>query len=323
MKILPYDMLAVGVAAVDDRLYVAAYPAANSKTPILRTARAPGGLATTAAAAAARLGGHAAYVAKLGSDELSNYMTATLKAFHVDLSHIIPEDGAAPFHSTIIVDDSGNRTILYESSRYCQITDLPESLIRSAKLVFLDYLQDPSPIDLARKIRAMSNPPIPILADIEGRSDAALAMLPFVDYLIVSEDFARWAARTDDLVTACKNLAQFPRAATVVTAGAQGCYLTTSPQAAPVHVPAFAITAIDTTGCGDTFHGAFALAIARNFTPHHAAIFANAAAALKAAHTGGWDALPTAQALFSFLQQRLGPDADQALLTQVAALCDF
>ncbi|MCL2645866.1 MAG: PfkB family carbohydrate kinase [Phycisphaerales bacterium] len=318
-----YDILAVGVAAVDDRLYVAAYPAANSKAPILRTARAPGGLATTAAATAARLGGHAAYVARLGNDELSNYMTATLGAFHVDISHIIPDADAAPFHSTIIVDNAGNRTILYDSSRYRQVSDLPDSLLRAAKLIFLDYLQDPAPMDLARKIRAMSNPPIPILADIEGRSDAALAMLPFIDHLIVSEDFARWATRTDDLAAACKTLAQSPRAATIVTAGDQGCYLITPPLIAPLHVPAFPITAVDTTGCGDTFHGAFALAIARHFTPHQAAIFANAAAALKASHTGGWEALPTAPALLNFLQQRLGPPpltADQALLAKVASL---
>jgi len=49
----------------------------------------------------------------------------------------------------------------------------------------------------------------------------------------------------------------------VVTAGAEGCYLSTK-TARGAAFPGFEVDAFDTNGCGDTFHGAFALAVARD-----------------------------------------------------------
>ena len=299
-----YDILAIGIAAVDDRLFVSAYPPANSKAPILRSARLPGGLAATAAAAACRLGGSAIYLARFGDDELSSYMKSTLADYNIDASRILPDPEGQPVHSTIIVDDTGSRTIFYDIAKVRPVTaaDLPDALIRSARLCFLDYIQDPPPIDLAQKIRSVGGGQIPILADIEGRSPSVLPRSPSSIILIACEEFARWATNTADLKTACTHLAQNKRDSTVITAGAHGCYLAVVPDSPPVHIPAFKVDAVDTTGCGDTFHGAFALAIARNYTPHQAATFAAAAAALKATRPGGWTALPTAPELLTFLR---------------------
>jgi sugar/nucleoside kinase (ribokinase family) len=303
MKI--YDVLAIGVAAVDDLLYVPTYPPANVKVPITRSARHAGGLAVTAIAAAGVLSGRTAYVARLGNDELSTFIKTSLAAKNVDVSAVIPDPTGQPFHSTIVIDDTGARTIFYDASRYHPVTaaEFPNALTTAAGVIFLDYLVDPPAIDLAKKIRAAGTP---ILADIEGRSDSCLPLLPLIDYLIVSEEFARWAAHTDDLSAACAHLAQSKRKATIVTAGPNGCYLVTD--SAPMHIPAFEVEAIDTNGCGDTFHGAYALAIARNLNPLDAAIFASAAAALKASGPGGWDSLPTAANLNAFLRSRLPQD---------------
>jgi bifunctional ADP-heptose synthase (sugar kinase/adenylyltransferase) len=92
----------------------------------------------------------------------------------------------------------------------------------------------------------------------------------------------------------------------------------------PTHFPAFAINAFDTTGCGDVFHGAFALATARGIDVPDAIAFASAAAALKAnameGRQHGWDALPTLKSVIQFLRIRLDEPEKTALLTKLEVL---
>ena len=87
------------------------------------------------------------------------------------------------------------------------------------------------------------------------------------------------------------------------------------------HFPAFKVNVFDTNGCGDTFHGAFALAVAREITINDAIAFASAAAALKAMAAGGqrrgWDALPTLDEVSQFLQIALMEPERSSLLKRL------
>jgi sugar/nucleoside kinase (ribokinase family) len=71
----------------------------------------------------------------------------------------------------------------------------------------------------------------------------------------------------------------------VVRAGAAGCVVA-PPGAEPVAVPGFAVTAVDTTGAGDTHVGTFIAALARGLDPVEACRWANAAAASVVATRG-------------------------------------
>ena len=69
------------------------------------------------------------------------------------------------------------------------------------------------------------------------------------------------------------------------------------------HVPAFEIAAVDTLGAGDTFHGAFALAIGEGADEATAAVFASAAAAVKCTRPGGRDGIPTRAQVAAFYDE--------------------
>lgn len=71
----------------------------------------------------------------------------------------------------------------------------------------------------------------------------------------------------------------------VVRDGASGCWVATG-DPAPAHLPAFPVTAVDTTGAGDAFGGVLAAALARGADPSQAARRANAAAALAVTRPG-------------------------------------
>ena len=70
------------------------------------------------------------------------------------------------------------------------------------------------------------------------------------------------------------------------------------------HEPAFEVNAIDTTGCGDVFHGAYAAALSRGLATRDRIRFASAAAALKATKHGGQAGIPNRATVEKFLRQQ-------------------
>ena len=317
----PYDVLAIGVAAVDDLLYISSYPPSNVKVSVIARERHGGGPACTAIAAVGTLEGRSAYCARLGKDDLSIYIERLLQERHVDTTHLIRDSEAAPYHSSIVVDSHGNRNVFYDASMFRPVTadTLADSLILSAELVLLDHVAEPALTEIARKIRDLG---VPILGDIEGRSESALLLANLVDHLVVPSDFARWASNSVNLMDACAYLARTNRTTTIVTAGSYGCYYTSGTDSAVTHFPAFKVDTFDTNGCGDTFHGAFALAVARNLSLDHAITFASAAAAIKASGGNGtkrgWNALPTLEDIIVFLRSYPGNHHRSKLLERIA-----
>src|SRR5262245_15172087 len=111
------DILGLGIVAVDDLLFVARYPQADSKTQVLQRERRCGGLTATALVAAARLGAQCAYASVLGHDALSEFAIGQLAVEGIDLEHLKRSDNARPAYSTIIIDQAqGTRNIFFDLS---------------------------------------------------------------------------------------------------------------------------------------------------------------------------------------------------------------
>jgi sulfofructose kinase len=318
-----YDVLGAGIAAVDDLIYVSEFPPVDCKIPVNGSTRQGGGPACTAMAAAGSLGGRVAYAARFGDDDLSKYIEAALRRRGVDVSAIVHDPDGGPYHSIIVVDSFGHRNVFYDPALYKVVApdDLPASLIQSTALVHLDHITEPSLVMVAEKVRELG---VPILGDIEGRTESAIHLAALVDYLIVPKTFALWASHAANPIDACAFLARGKRLATVVTDGVEGCYFNTKSESAVQHFPAFKVEAYDTNGCGDTFHGAFALAVARDIGVEDAITFASGVAALKARAAGGkrrgWDALPTLDEVFQFFREVLDEPQRSFLLEKFEIL---
>jgi sugar/nucleoside kinase (ribokinase family) len=76
----------------------------------------------------------------------------------------------------------------------------------------------------------------------------------------------------------------------IITRGSEGCSGLT--REGCFHIPSYPVDAVDTTGCGDVFHGAYALMIAQGQSVIESAKFAAAAAALSAGKVGGRSGIP-------------------------------
>jgi ribokinase len=77
----------------------------------------------------------------------------------------------------------------------------------------------------------------------------------------------------------------------VQTEGAEGSYTVT--REAEFHTPAFQVDVVDTTGAGDTFHGAYLVGLARGWSPERCASFSSAVAALHCTVLGNRKGIPS------------------------------
>ena len=300
------DILGVGCVAVDDLLYVADYPAADGKTQVLGRERHCGGLTATALVAAARLGAQCGFAVTLGDDELSRFVLECLREEGIELEWVRRSPDARPIHSTVIVDRRrGTRTILYDLDGF-QATgpDWPdEKAVRSARVLFVDHVAAEDAIRAAGIARAAG---IPVVADLESdRAPRFSELLGLVDHLVVSRGFAEQLTGASDPAAAAQAMAP-DRQAVVVTCGPKGCwYLGSDEPGAARHQPAFAVDVVDTTGCGDVFHGAYAAALAEGSDLAARVRLAAATAALSATRPGGQAGIPVRQAVQAFLEEQV------------------
>jgi len=213
------DILGFGCVAVDDLLYVEAFPLADAKAQVLRRDRQCGGLVATALVAATRLGAKCAYVAPLGEDELSTFALDRMRREKIDVSHVARVSNATPVHSVIVVgNDQGSRNIFFnlEGVLAARAPRLPAALVRSARVLFIDHLWVGQKLPAVKIARQAG---IPVVADFEDIRDPDFPeLLAQVDHLILSAEIARRLTGAD-ATRAARKLWHPSRQAVVVTDG--------------------------------------------------------------------------------------------------------
>jgi sugar/nucleoside kinase (ribokinase family) len=300
-----FDVLGLGAVAIDELLYVATYPPADAKARVLGRARQCGGLTGTALVAAARLGARSAYAGVLGDDAPSGFAVDNFLRAGIDVSWLRRRPGVGPILSTIVIGrEDASRTVLSDRNGFVgpDVDWPPEAVIRSARVLFVDHLGVPGMTRAARIAREAGRA---VVADFERATDPGFAgLLELADHLIVGQAFAAQLTGESDPASAARALWVAGRSNVVVTAGDRGCWAIEGPDATDAHhQPAFAVAVVDTTGCGDVFHGAYAASLARGAPLAARLRLASAAAALKATRPGGQAGIPDRSTLSAFLDE--------------------
>lgn len=304
MRDKQWDILGLGCAAVDDLLYVDSFPRPDTKVQVRSRERQCGGLTVMALIAAARLGARCAYAGVLGHDEASQFIEMTLAQEGIDVSPAVRRADARPVLAVVIVDvERHTRTILFDVQGSVGADDAqpPAETIRAAHVLFVDHCGVAGQVRAAQIARAAG---IPVVADIERADTPEYAqLLALADHLIIPDDFASTVTGAAHPADAARALWTGARRAVVVTCGAAGCWYLADGQ--PVQrQPAYPVQVMDTTGCGDVFHGAYAAALARGLDLRERVRLASAAAALKAAQAGGVRGIPDRSRVEAFLAGR-------------------
>jgi len=291
------DLLSVGHAAYDLTMSVEHHPAADEKLQATSMQTCGGGPAANAAVQVARLGGTASFCGYLGNDLYGDAHVAELEAEGVDLSWLVR--GSHPSSiSQILAKPDGKRALVnfkgdtpWLSADAIDVTGSPPRAI---------LLDGHEPLLSEVVVDWAADEEIPTVLDAGSlhRGTEALAMK--VDYLVASEKFARQCCGTEDMQLALKQLAN-QRDNVVITLGEAGLLWARSGKRG--EMPAFRVNAIDSTGAGDAFHGAFALGVARGRGWHELLRYASAAGALTCTRLGARQGLPNATEVEQLLKE--------------------
>ncbi len=307
MQQIPHDIVGLGVIAVDEMLHVERYPPADGKTILTSRRRQGGGNSSCALGAAARLGSRCALLGRLGDDELSQFARRHLAAAGVDLSLVLHDAACGPVYALIVVSaDTGSRAIFVDPASIKPLEDaeLRAEWFAGAKVLLVDHVYPTvilPAVELARQLG------LQVVSDIEADLPQLTAIRAGIDHFICSAEFAGPYTGCQDPGAACAVLMRSASHQTVVvTAGQDGCYWCARDATEVRHVAAHRIAAVDTTGCGDVFHGAFCHGLVAGWPRDQIIRFANAAAAIKATRTGGWAAVPSSEEVHELLAARAG-----------------
>ena len=299
-----WDLLGLGCVAVDELLYVPRFPTADTKVRVTKRERQCGGLTGTALVTASRLGVRCAFAGRLGLDELTTVIEENFRRENVDVS-FAPRAKDAPVPYSVIVVGPGTRNIFYSIEGQIGADDLlpDESVIRSARVLFLDQYGMTGNLRAASVARAAG---IPIVADLEDVDHPRFPeLLSLVDHLVLASEVAPRLTGETAPEAAASALWSPDRQAVVITCGIEGSWFL-GPDGVVRHKPAFKVETVDTTGCGDVFHGAYAAALVQGGSLEECVRLASAAAALKAMQPGGQRGIPTRRQVEEFL--RSGPE---------------
>ena len=304
-----FDVLCVGLVCVDLLLKVPHHPAPDEKLRATSRLVTPGGPAAVAAAQVARLGGRAAFAGLIGdpaTDPFAALLRPAFTAAGIDTAALLAvPDYSTPLAAILVKPDATRAVISHRppsppsvTLQHCvtKLVTLP-----LARVLLTDGHRPEWHTALVNQARARG---MPLVLDAGSWSDSVRALAADADHVVASEACVRDALGpnrdpadpTADLHTA---LGARPDATVVVTLGERGLIWRTA--IAHGAIPAFSINAVDTTGAGDAFHGAYALGLARGLPWPTLLRFAAAAGALACTRPGAWPALADAAELSALL----------------------
>jgi len=263
-----------------------------------------GGMVATALVTASRLGARTEYIGAVGVDPQGEFMLRNFKANGVvcDRVQTLPGESSA-FTIVLIQKATGKRSFIHNKgvNKRTKLTDEKISLDGVSHVIFDAFYFDTA-MRLAGEARRLG---IESATDVspKNRNPKLRDFLALIDYPILSELLVKPLTGLSDPLEAGKKLFSNTNKALLVTCSEQGVYIIT--REGTKHIPAFTVEAVDTTGAGDVFHGAFAFARFEGYDLEKSTLLASATSALKCTRIGGQSGIPTYAELKSFLDQRL------------------
>jgi sulfofructose kinase len=289
---IPPRILCIGMPVRDLTFRVPGLPARGSKENATHFDEICGGNALNGAIGIVRLGGRASICGPMGDarETTSKYIFDKLAHEGIETKHIVHMPGLVTPISNIMIDPSGERTIVTFRDPELWNVHLPDTaeLLEDCSAILTESRCGQFCTDLCVEARRRG---IPVIVDVDRAMSLREGLLTASSHLVFSSEPLQETAGVADDGEALKKIAKLTPSFLAGTRGAQGTIWLDEQQNLQ-QTPAFPVHTVDTLGAGDVFHGAFALAITEKQDVPSALQFASAAAALKCTRFGGAFAAP-------------------------------
>jgi sulfofructose kinase len=301
-KISP-RILCIGMPVRDLTFRTPGVPARGSKEHATHFEEICGGNALNGAIGIVRLGGRASICGPMGDsrETSSRYIFEQMAHEGIDMGHIVHMNGLVTPISAIMIDPSGERTIITFRDPELWKVKLPptDELLKDCDAILTESRCAAFCTDLCAEAVRRG---IPVVVDVDNVMSLREGLLTASTHLVFSSEPLQETAGVSDDGEALKKLAKLTPTFLAGTRGARGT-IWLDEHGHLQETPAFPVHTVDTLGAGDVFHGAFTLAISEGRELHEALRFASAAAALKCTRFGGAFAAPQRIEVEEFLRQ--------------------
>jgi len=260
----------LGRVVFDQRFWVAQWPPVQNRTLATAYIEDLGGPAAVASATVATLGGSAVFIGPRGDDAVGARVVEFLAGYGVDTTYASICSGAETPVASVIIAPGGERFMfVYAGTGLHDVPDwVSPDALRGADAVLVDSRFPAAAAALVGLARMRG---LPAVMDFDADTPATWAVARLATHVIADEELAERVGG----VTALLERLRAGGAWGAVTLGQEGVAHRGG------RIPAFRVPVHDSTGAGDVFHGAFALALAEGRDPETALVFAAAASALR------------------------------------------
>lgn len=272
-----------------------------------------GGPAGNAAYLLGSWGEEPAFAGRVGYDPYGKQIINEFKEVGVDTDLLLRLPDFTTVLSSIIVNNkNGSRTIVTRKSKddlfIPNLDYFDEVNLIQSNVILTDGHENS-----IAKVIIRSNPNASVVLDAGKLKAELIELLPFTSHLVASEQFFKEytgikpskkgytdAQLIEGITKITPNLKIGGKV--FITLGEKGCVTLTETNEI-VHVPAFKVRAIDTTGAGDIFHGAFCFGLSRGWDDLSIMAFSSAASALSVQKVGVRAAIPKLAEVFELAKK--------------------
>jgi sugar/nucleoside kinase (ribokinase family) len=288
----PVDVVGLGESSLDhvNLLPVApGGPDVPTKLRITSTFDSCGGQVATMLAAGSALGLRTRYLGPLGNDDNGRRICAELSRHGVDLAGLIVHDAASRFAIILVDESTGERTVLWHrDSRLALGEHEVHAGMLDARALHVDGVDEPAAI---RAAQVASEPGLLVTCDLDRVTDRTPELVAHVTRPVLAEHVPEALTGERDPERGLRKLRKKHNGVLCVTLGTSGSMALDGDRL--VHVPAFSVHAVDTTGAGDVFRAAYVYGVLAGWSTPDVLRYANAAAAISCTRLGAISAAPT------------------------------
>ncbi len=293
---------AIGAIVMDTIVSLEKYPDEDTKVKALATKSCGGGPAGTGIVAASKLGAECSFLGSLSDDAGGAFLKGDFEKYGVETKFIDIKQGYRSFISQIWLSDAEKtRTIVFDRGNVppTVLGDAQKAEIAACDVLMVDGNDLEAAIAGSEYAHTVGTK---VLYDAGGRYEGVERLLPLVDILIPSEEFACGVSGKETAEEAAVWLYDTYNAeVVVVTCGKRGGVVYDGKEVR--EYPALPAKVVDSNGAGDVFHGAFAYACTAYDDYYDCCIFSSAVSAIKCMGVGARESVPDLATVKKYLKE--------------------
>jgi len=301
------DVVGVGLNATDTIIPVPEYPGRGSKVAFRSASVLPGGQVASAVAACQTWGLQTRYVGKIGDDAAGELHREEFARLGVE-AHLVTADGCPSQQAFILVDDTGERTVLWKRDERLRLRpeELRRQWVAEARVLHVDGHDTAAAATAAGWAREAG---VAVVADLDELYPGVEELLPNLDYFVASRDIPGRLTGEADLRKALAEVhRRYGCVLAAATLGEEGVLAWDG--AKFWHAAAYRVKVVDSIGAGDIFHAGFIYGLLQKWPLLRQLDFACAAAALNCMAVGARGGIQAVERIEKLMQTgaRYGSD---------------